>query len=91
MNDPGPSKGERSGVGVEEAGEEADVGADVLEEGDGVEGGLGVGLGGFEDWRVDAEAVGGAAGALNPYAGDGGHPFGAAVRNYGMGSGPHLH
>lgn len=59
--------GGRSG-GVEEAGENAGVGADVLEDGDGVESGLGVVLGGFENGGVDAEGVGGTGGGLDPYA-----------------------
>lgn len=54
--------------GVEEAGENAGVGADVLEDGDGVEGGLVVALAGFEDGGVDGEGVGCAAAALDPYA-----------------------
>lgn len=51
---------------IEETGEDPGVSADVFEDGDGVEGGLVVGLGGFEDGRVYSEGVGGAAAALNP-------------------------
>lgn len=47
----------RSDGGVEEAGEDAEVGADVLEDGDGVESRLIVRLGGFEERGVDAEGV----------------------------------
>lgn len=61
--------------GVEEAGDDAGVSADVLEDGDGVEGGLGVGLGGLEGGGVDAEGVRCAAAGLDPYARDGRHPF----------------
>lgn len=51
---------------IEETGEDPGVSADVFEDGDGVEGGLVVGLGGFEDGRVYSEGVGGAVAALNP-------------------------
>ncbi|BAT18284.1 Os12g0639150, partial [Oryza sativa Japonica Group] len=52
----------------EEAGEDAGVGADVLEEGDLVEGGLVVGLGGLERRGVDGEAVGAPREALDERA-----------------------
>lgn len=42
--DESPARGRGDG-GVQEAGEDSGVGADVLEDGDGVEGGLVVGLG----------------------------------------------
>lgn len=63
------------GVGVEDAGEDAAVGAEVLEDGDGVEGGLGVALGGLEGWGVDGEGVEGAAGALDQDARRGRRPL----------------
>lgn len=56
------------GGSVEEARENAGVGADVLEDGDCVESGLGVVLGGFENGGVDAEGVRGTGGGLDPYA-----------------------
>lgn len=61
-----PSRGRPCG---EEAREDAGVGADVLEEGDGVERGLVVALGGLERRRVDAEAVGAPGAALDERAG----------------------
>ncbi|KAI3440639.1 Nodulin-like domain-containing protein [Psidium guajava] len=63
------------GVGVEEAGEDAAVGAEVLEDGDGVEGGLRVALGGLEGGRVDGEGVQGPAGALDQDARHGRRPL----------------
>ncbi|KAG5536737.1 hypothetical protein RHGRI_024235 [Rhododendron griersonianum] len=63
--------------GVEEAGEYAGVGADVLEDGDDVEGGLVVALAGLEHGGVDSEGVGCAAAALDPYARHRGDPFAA--------------
>lgn len=48
MDDPRPDESPARGGGdggVQEAGEDSGVGADVLEDGDGVEGGLVVGLG----------------------------------------------
>lgn len=61
--------------GVEEAGEDSDVGAEVFEHRYSIEGGLVVALGGFQDLGVDAEGVERAAGALDPYAGACRHPF----------------
>ena len=72
-DDPGPAGKSEAAAGdgcgcVEEAGEDSGVGADVLEDGDGVERGLVVALAGLEDGGVDAEGVRCAAAALNPYA-----------------------
>lgn len=61
--------------GVKKAGNYAGVGADVFENGNGVEGGLIVGLGGLESGRIDAEGVGSATDALNPNSEDGCSPF----------------
>lgn len=61
--------------GVEEAGEDSDVGTEVFEHRYGVEGGLIVTLGGFYELGVDAEGVERTGGALDPYAGGGGYPF----------------
>uniref|UniRef100_A0A5K0V2D3 Uncharacterized protein n=1 Tax=Nymphaea colorata TaxID=210225 RepID=A0A5K0V2D3_9MAGN len=47
-----------SGGGVEEAGKDTDVGANVLEEADGVEGGLVVALRPLEGGGIDAKGVG---------------------------------
>ena len=66
-----PSRGRPRG---EEAREDAGVGADVLEEGDGVERGLVVALGGLERRGVDAEAVGAPRAALDERAGGQGGP-----------------
>lgn len=74
-HDPGPTAAGVGGGGIEEAGEDPDIGSEVFEDGDGVEGGLVVGLGGFQDRGVDAEGVEGAAGALDPYARGRGHPL----------------
>lgn len=60
--------------GVEEAREDAEVSADVLEDGDGVEGGLVVALRGLEHGGVNAEGVGCAAAGLNPDGGGDGRP-----------------
>lgn len=81
VDQPGASAG-GGGIadgGVKETGENAGVGADVLEDGYGVKGGLIVFLGGFEDRRVDTEGVGCAAAALNPYARHRRYPFAAAA------------
>lgn len=73
MDQPGPgSEGTAAGVGggdggVEDAGEDAGVGTDVLKDGDGVEGRLGVGLGGLEGGGIDTEGIGCAGAALDPY------------------------
>lgn len=64
-----------TGVGVEDTGEDAAVGAKVLEDGDGVEGGLGVALGELEGGGVDGEGVEGAAGALDQDARHGRRPL----------------
>lgn len=70
MDHPWPSGARSAGGGsdggVEKAGNDAGVGADVLENGNGVEGGLIVALSGFESRRIDAEGVGGTADALDP-------------------------
>jgi len=66
-----PARGRPRG---EEAREDAGVGADVLEEGDGVERGLVVALGGLERRGVDAEAVGAPRAALDERAGGQGRP-----------------
>lgn len=68
----GPTGG---GGGVEEARKEAAVDADVLEDGDDVESGLVVALGGLERVGVDGEGVEGAARALDPYARRRRYPF----------------
>lgn len=54
--------------GGEDTGEDAGVGANVLEEGDRVEGGLVVALARLEERRVYAEAVGRTSDALDPRA-----------------------
>lgn len=63
----GGALGVGSDGGVEEAGEDAEVGANVFKDRDGVEGGLIVVLGGLENRGVDAEGVGCAAAPLDPY------------------------
>lgn len=45
------------GEGVENAGEDAAVGANVFEDGNGVESGLIIVLGRFESWGIDGEGV----------------------------------
>jgi len=60
--------------GVEEAGEDAEIGADVLEDRDGVERGLVVALRGLEHGGVDAEGVRCAAAPLDPYGGGDARP-----------------
>lgn len=83
----GPATGtERGGKGVEDAGEEASVGADVLEDGDGVKRGLIVALGGLQERGVDPKAVRRPAGALDPYASGGRRPF--ASEDPGLAGGP---
>lgn len=52
-----PWSGAAGDGGVEEAGDDTGVSADVLEDGDGVESGLGIGLCGFQNWGVDSERV----------------------------------
>lgn len=59
----------------EEAGDHADVSADVLKEGDRVEGGLIVALRRLQHRRVDSEAVGSSGGTLDPRARCHRHPF----------------
>lgn len=65
-DEPGAAAG--GGGGGEGAGEDADVGADVLEEGDGVEGRLVVALARLQRRRVRAEAVRAPRRGLDPRA-----------------------
>lgn len=65
----------RSGGRVEKTGEDAEVAADVLEDGNGVKRGLIIALARFKKGGVDGEGVQEATGALDPYAGCGGDPF----------------
>lgn len=60
---------------IEEARKDAGVGADIFEDGNGVERRLVIALARFEDRRVDSEGVGAAAAALNPNARHRGYPF----------------
>lgn len=60
--------------GVENTGECAAVDTDILEDRDGVEGGLVVVLGGLQGLRVYGESVERPAGALDPYAARRRHP-----------------
>lgn len=60
--------------GVEEAGENPEIAAEVHEDGNGIESGLVIALTGLEHRRVDAEGVRAYA-ALDPYAHHCGYPF----------------
>lgn len=79
VNHPWPGKGPAGGWGsdggVKKTRNDAGVGADVFENGNDVEGGLIVGLGGLESGRIDAEGVGSTADTLNPNSKGGCNPF----------------